>query len=131
MEGGAARPFDTEELPSDQYRFDRASHTLSGHRPGNIFRLGDPIRVSVQEVDLGKRQLLFCPVQRKNDSRRKQKSRRLSSSRRSYSRRGRNGVRQNERQRKTQVENGPKSASQKKTADKKIKRKKSKRHKRR
>ena len=27
---------ETEELPTDQYRFDRSSHTLSGHRPGNI-----------------------------------------------------------------------------------------------
>ena len=120
---------ETEQLPADQYRFDRASHTLSGHRPGNIFRLGDPIRVCVREVDLGKRQLLFGPVQEKKDSRRKQKSRRPASSRRSHSRRGGGGVRQNESQGKPQGENGPKSASQKKHSDKGIKRKKSKRHK--
>ena len=120
---------ETEELPTDQYRFDRSSHTLSGHRPGNIYRLGDQIRVCVREVDLGKRNLLFAPALGNNESRRKQKSRRLASSRRSHSRGGKKSVRQTERQRKSHAENGSKSANQKKATNKGTRRKKSKRHK--
>ena len=48
-------PIDT--LPDDAYRYDRASHTLAGRRPGNAFRLGDRIRVAVARVDLDRREL--------------------------------------------------------------------------
>jgi len=48
-----------DSLPQDTYRFERANHTLVGRRPGNSFRLGDPVRVSVFRVDLDKRSLDF------------------------------------------------------------------------
>jgi ribonuclease R len=53
-----------DSLADDYYRFDRATHTLSGHRSGNSFRLGDPVRVSVARVDLDRRELDFRLVAR-------------------------------------------------------------------
>jgi ribonuclease R len=50
-------PLDT--LPDDTYRYDRASHTLSGRRPGRSFRLGDKVRVAVARVDIDRRSLDF------------------------------------------------------------------------
>ena len=46
-----------DSLPDDTYRYDRASHTLSGRRPGQSFRLGDRVRVAVARVDLDRRVL--------------------------------------------------------------------------
>jgi ribonuclease R len=51
-------------LADDQYRFDRTTHTLSGHRSGNSYRLGDPVRVAVLRVDLDRRELDFRLVRR-------------------------------------------------------------------
>ena len=48
-----------DSLPDDVYRYDKASHTLSGRRPGRSFRLGDRVRVSVARVDLDRRALDF------------------------------------------------------------------------
>jgi ribonuclease R len=48
-----------DALPDDTYRYDRASHTLSGRRPGQSFRLGDRVRVAVARVDLERRMLDF------------------------------------------------------------------------
>ncbi len=45
--------------------FDRNTHTLSGYRSGNAFRLGDRLRVAVARVDLERRELDFRLVQRK------------------------------------------------------------------
>ena len=47
------------ELPADSYRFDRASHSLAGRRPGQSWRLGDRVRVAVKKVDLDRRSLEF------------------------------------------------------------------------
>ena len=55
-------PIDT--LPDDAYRYDRASHTLSGRRPGQTFRLGDRVRVAVARVDADRRELNFRLVGR-------------------------------------------------------------------
>lgn len=52
-----------ESLPDDAYRYERASHTLSGRRPGNTFRLGDRVRVQVARVDLDRRTLDFRLVE--------------------------------------------------------------------
>jgi ribonuclease R len=57
-----------DALPPDTYRYDRASHTLSGHRPGQTYRLGDRVRVAVDRVDLDRRELNFRLV---DDSRRR------------------------------------------------------------
>lgn len=52
-------------LADDYYAFDRVTHTLAGHRAGNSFRLGDPIRVVVARVDVDRRELDFRIVERK------------------------------------------------------------------
>ena len=57
-----------DSLQDDYYRFDRAAHTLSGHRSGNTFRLGDLLRVAVARVDLERRELDFRLVVRKKAS---------------------------------------------------------------
>ncbi|MEN6458097.1 MAG: ribonuclease R [Thermoguttaceae bacterium] len=51
-----------ESLRDDTYHFDRASHTLSGYRAGNSFRLGDLLRVAVAKVDLERREIDFRVV---------------------------------------------------------------------
>ena len=51
-------------LADDYYHFDRASHTLSGRRSGNSYRLGDAVRVAVARVDVDRRQLDFRLVGR-------------------------------------------------------------------
>ena len=59
-----------EALSDDYYRFDRATHTLAGHRAGNSYRLGDLLRVAVARVDLERRELDFRVVERKKGGRR-------------------------------------------------------------
>ncbi len=51
-------------LQDDFYRYDRATHTLSGHRSGNRFRLGDTVFVVVARVDVERRELDFRIVAR-------------------------------------------------------------------
>ena len=53
-----------DSLTDDYYRFDRTTHTLSGRRSGNQFRLGDLVRVAVARVDLERRELDFRLVGR-------------------------------------------------------------------
>ncbi len=53
-----------ESLRDDYYRFDRAAHTLAGHREGNSYRLGDRLRVAVARVDLERRELDFRVVEK-------------------------------------------------------------------
>jgi ribonuclease R len=51
-------------LSDDFYRYDRASHTLSGYRSGNRYRLGDAVTVAVARVDVDRRELDFRVVGR-------------------------------------------------------------------
>lgn len=51
-------------LSDDYYRFDRASHSLTGHRAGNQFRLGDLVQVKIAYVDIDRRELDFQIVRR-------------------------------------------------------------------
>lgn len=44
-------------LSDDFYRYDRRAHTLSGHRSGNQYRLGDRLRVAIARVDVDRREL--------------------------------------------------------------------------
>ena len=53
-----------ETLRDDHYCFDRASHTLAGHRAGNSYRLGDLLRVAVARVDLERREIDFRIVEK-------------------------------------------------------------------
>ena len=54
-----------DALTDDNYRFDRANHTLAGHREGNSYRLGDLLKVVVARVDMERRELDFRMVERK------------------------------------------------------------------
>ena len=49
----------TESLTDDFYTFDRATHSLTGRRFGNRYRLGDRLRVVVTRVDPARRELDF------------------------------------------------------------------------
>jgi len=49
----------TESLADDFYTFDRATHSLTGRRFGNRYRLGDRLRVVVTRVDPSRRELDF------------------------------------------------------------------------
>ncbi len=51
-------------LADDHYKYDRTTHTLTGFRAGNSFRLGDRVRVSVARVDIDRRELDFRLVDR-------------------------------------------------------------------
>lgn len=46
-------------LPGDYYHFDPAHHRLSGERTGRRFRLADPVRVRVVQVNLDERKIDF------------------------------------------------------------------------
>jgi ribonuclease R len=51
-------------LADDHYRYDRTTHTLTGFRAGNSFRLGDRVRVTVARVDIDRRELDFRLLER-------------------------------------------------------------------
>ncbi len=54
----------TETLADDYYRFERATHSLTGHRKGNSYRLGDILMVEIARVDIDRRELDFRMVRR-------------------------------------------------------------------
>jgi len=60
-------------LQDDFYRYDRATHTLSGYRSGNRFRLGDSVQVAVARVDVDRRELDLRLVGRGKDERARQR----------------------------------------------------------
>ncbi|MCO8124206.1 ribonuclease R [Stieleria sp. TO1_6] len=51
-----------DQLPHDQYRFERRGQMLVGFKAHNRYRLGDQLTVKVSRVDLTQRQLFFEPV---------------------------------------------------------------------
>jgi ribonuclease R len=51
-------------LADDFYQYDKTTHSLSGRKAGNAFRLGDPVRVTVARVDVERRELDFRLVER-------------------------------------------------------------------
>jgi ribonuclease R len=54
----------TESLADDFYTFDRATHSLTGRRFGNRYRLGDRLKVVVTRVDPIRRELDFRLLRR-------------------------------------------------------------------
>lgn len=48
------------DLQGDYYFFDEVRHVLRGRRTGQIFRMGDPVRVKVAAANVAKRQLDFA-----------------------------------------------------------------------
>jgi ribonuclease R len=47
------------EMKDDSYFFDEENYCLRGRKPGNIFTLGDAVRIKVKNADLVKKQLDF------------------------------------------------------------------------
>ena len=50
-------------LRNDYYHFDPVGHRLHGERSGQVYRLGDGLRVRVTRVDLDERKIDFEPVE--------------------------------------------------------------------
>ena len=48
-----------ESLPDDRYTFDEKSYSLKGKKQKRGYRIGDPIRIMVEEVDIPKREINF------------------------------------------------------------------------
>jgi len=72
-----------DSLTDDYYRYDRAGHSLSGHRAGNQFRLGDPVRVAIVRVDVDRRELDFRLVERRSRPKGPARPRKTASGKRS------------------------------------------------
>jgi len=51
-------------LQEDRYFYDAESHSLVGHRRGNVYRMGDVIQVEIFRVDLDRRELDLRMVQK-------------------------------------------------------------------
>jgi len=52
-------------LSNDYYKFDAGSQSLVGERTGRKYRLGDPMRVQVNRVDMETRRIDFRPAEKK------------------------------------------------------------------
>ncbi len=66
-------------LRNDYYQFDPVGHRLHGERSGQVYRLGDSLRVRVARVDLDERKIDFEPLENERGEkteRRSQRSRR-------------------------------------------------------
>jgi len=55
-----------DALVDDYYTYDRTTHSLTGRRAGNMFRLGDLLRVAVARVDVDRRELDFRLIAHKH-----------------------------------------------------------------
>ena len=47
------------DLADDYYEFDRKRHQLTGKKTGRVFRLGQPVKVRVKDVNIARRQINF------------------------------------------------------------------------
>ncbi len=56
-------------LRNDFYHFDPVGHRLHGERSGQVYRLGDGVRVRVTRVDLDERKIDFEPVETEHGKR--------------------------------------------------------------
>jgi len=70
-------------LRNDYYQFDPVGHRLHGERSGQVYRLGDSVRVRVARVDLDERKIDFEPIEVQGQS--KDKARGESKERRNRS----------------------------------------------
>ncbi len=51
-------------LTDDYYHFDKNMHALTGRRSGNVWRLGDYVRIAIARVDVDRRELDFRMILR-------------------------------------------------------------------
>ncbi|TVR63348.1 MAG: ribonuclease R [Candidatus Competibacteraceae bacterium] len=56
-------------LRNDYYQFDPVGHRLHGERSGQVYRLGDLLKVRVARVDLDERKIDFEPIEPEQDLR--------------------------------------------------------------
>ena len=59
-------------LDNDYYHFDPVGHRLTGERTGQIYRLGDRLRVKVAAVNLDERKIDFVLPEQKQEQKQKQ-----------------------------------------------------------
>ena len=62
-------------LDKDYYHFDPVGHRLTGERTGEVYRLGDPVRVKVAAVNLDDRKIDFAMEEKGSSTRRKARPR--------------------------------------------------------
>ncbi|CAK0771172.1 RNase R [Gammaproteobacteria bacterium] len=55
-------------LENDYYHFDPVGHRLTGERTGQVFRLGDPLRVKLAGVNVDERKIDFIPGSSSSDA---------------------------------------------------------------
>jgi ribonuclease R len=69
-------------LDNDYYHFDPVGHRLTGERTGQVYRLGDRLRVKVAAVNLDERKIDFvlAEPQQKTAGKRRSRSRRKRKS---------------------------------------------------
>jgi ribonuclease R len=60
-------------LDNDYYHFDPIGHRLTGERTGQVYRLGDPVRVKVAAVNLDERKIDFLLAGRSEGGPRKRR----------------------------------------------------------
>jgi len=51
-----------KDMDDDFYYLDEDNHCVVGHLYGNIYRLGDPVKIIVKKADLSKKELDFIMV---------------------------------------------------------------------
>jgi ribonuclease R len=62
-------------LRKDYYHFDPIAHKLTGERSGQVFQLGDRVRVRISRVSLDERKIDFEVLQSENSGRKKKRRR--------------------------------------------------------
>ncbi len=107
-------------LADDYYQFDAPTHSLTGRRRGNAFRLGDFVRVAVAHVDVDRRELDFRLVGQLKD-RPPARSRKTTARRKSASGRGEPKGRRGKQKQKQSKGRGGKKTSERNSARKKTK----------
>jgi ribonuclease R len=51
-----------KSLSDDFYYYDEENYRYLGQHKGKIYRLGDPVRIRIKDVDLAKKQMNFVFV---------------------------------------------------------------------
>lgn len=72
----------TEELGNDWFKFDAGTQTLVGEASGQIWRLGQPVKVKLLDVDLEKQELRLATIRKQKSESSKGKPRKDARQRR-------------------------------------------------
>jgi ribonuclease R len=66
-------------LDNDYYHYDPVGHRLTGERTGKVLRLGDPITITVANVNLDDRKIDFLPAKEQASSKKTKQRKRKST----------------------------------------------------